>query len=197
VSVGDVLRENAPGNERLTSVLRSGALVDDDIVNDAVMQSMQDRAREKDVVILDGYPRTAQQSSLIARWPIGLRPLFALQFDVPYAVCTIKLSGRRTCSICNKGINVNGVDTLGFNLPPMVPEAGSCKVNCNPEEDWDKREDDTTDTIKLRMEIYHRETTPVLKYWKERGQLLRYVPYNGVKDIDVLKSLVEARLHCL
>ena len=197
MSVGDVLRENAAGNERLASVLRSGALVDDDIVNDAVMQSMQDRAREKDVVILDGYPRTAQQSSLVAKWPVGLRPMLALQFDVPYEVCTIKLLGRRTCSICNRSININRVDTLGFNLPPMVPEAGACEVNCSPEEDWSKREDDTTDTIKLRMEIYHKETTPVLQYWKERGQLLSYVPYNGVKDIDALKSLVDDRLHSL
>jgi adenylate kinase len=185
------------GNEHLTSILRSGALVDDALVNDVVMQSMKDRAREKDVVLLDGYPRTGPQSQLLAKWPVGLRPMLALHFDVPYAVCTAKLLGRRTCSICNKSINVKRVDTHGFNLPPMVPEAGACRVNCKPDEDWVNREDDTADTIKLRMKIYHKETTPVLRYWKERGQLLSYVPYNGVKDIDALKSLVEARFHSL
>ncbi len=197
MSVGDILRECAAGNKHLASVLRSGALVDDSLVNDTVMQSMEDRAREKNLVILDGYPRTGAQSYLLSKWPVALRPSMALQFDVPYEVCTIKLLGRRTCSICKKSINVNRVDTLGFDMPPMVPEAGACKVNCNPDLDWIKRDDDTTHTIKLRMEIYDKETTPVLHYWEEGGQLLSYVPYNGVKDIDELKSLVEARLNSL
>jgi adenylate kinase len=197
VSVGDILRENAAGNEHLASVLRSGALVDDALVNDAVMQNTENRAREKNLVILDGYPRTGPQSHLLAKWPVGLRPSLALQFDVPYDVCTIKLLGRRKCSICNKSINVNRVDVLGFDMPPMIPESGACEVNCNPDLDWNKRDDDTIDTIRLRMEIYHKETTPVLQYWKERRQLLSFVPYNGVKDIDKLKSLVEARLHLL
>ncbi len=197
MSVGDTLRENSARYEHLASVLRSGALVDDALVNDAVMQSMEDRARGKNLVILDGYPRTGAQTYLLSKWPVALRPSLALQFDVPHEVCTIKLLGRRKCSICKSSINVNRVNTLGFDMPPMIPEAGACKVDCNPDLDWDKRDDDTIHTIKLRMEIYDKETTPVLQYWKERKRLLSYVPYNGVKGIDELKSLVEARLHSL
>ena len=87
-SVGDILRENSATNKSLASVLRSGALVDDAIVNDAVVQSLKNRVgtnvnSRKDVVILDGYPRTYAQASLLSKWPDSLRPSLAIHFDVP------------------------------------------------------------------------------------------------------------------
>mmetsp|Transcript_24647 Transcript_24647/g.53168 ORF Transcript_24647/g.53168 Transcript_24647/m.53168 type:complete len:185 (-) Transcript_24647:1359-1913(-) len=178
--------------------MRSGALVDDALVNDAVIQSLENRAcakmktaGKKNVVILDGFPRNVLQSSLLEKWPDSLRPSLAIQFDVPDDICITKLLGRRKCSICNGSFNVNGVDTGGFDMPAIVPEAGVCKVNCNPDVDWEKRDDDTADTIQLRMGIYHKETKPLLKYWGERGQLLRFVPFKGVKDMDKLVSRVQ------
>lgn len=194
VSVGDILREN----REVSSILKSGSLVDDSIVNEAVINCLEgSRLREKQMVILDGYPRTGPQSQLLAQWPDNLRSSFAIQFDVPYEVCTIKLLGRRSCSICKKSINVNGVDILGFDMPPMLPDVASCDVRCNPDLYWNKRDDDTVDTIKLRMEIYDKETRPLLKYYESRKQLLRFFPYNGVKDMDTLVSYVETRLHIL
>lgn len=200
LSVGDVLRENAAANEHLSSILRSGALVDDALVNDAVILTLEKKASPTNgsvgnLVILDGFPRTDRQATLLAQtWPNNLRPAFAVQFDVPDHVCITKLLGRRKCSKCNGSFNVNGVDTGGFDMPPILPKAGACKVDCNPDVDWEKRDDDTAETIQLRMNIYHNETAPVLKYWEERDKLLRFVPYNGVKDMDKLLSLVKSRL---
>lgn len=191
VSVGDILRENG----EVSSTLKSGSLVCDSIVNETVKNCLEGSRQQ--MVILDGYPRTVPQSQLLAQWPDNLRPSFAIQFDVPYEVCTIKLLGRRSCSMCKKSINVNGVDTLGFDMPPMLPNVASCDVRCNPDLYWNKRDDDTVDTIKLRMEIYDKETRPLLKYFESREQLLRFVPYNGVKDMDTLVSYVETRLHIL
>mmetsp|Transcript_34293 Transcript_34293/g.82923 ORF Transcript_34293/g.82923 Transcript_34293/m.82923 type:complete len:243 (+) Transcript_34293:123-851(+) len=200
LSVGDILRESSAKNETLSSVMKSGSLVDDLLVNDAVIQSLENRVctklkngAGKNVVILDGFPRNYAQASLLAKWPVGLRPSLAVQFDVPDDICITKLLGRRKCSICNDSLNVNGVDIGGFDMPPILPEAGTCKVTCNPGVDWEKRDDDTADTIQVRMNIYHDETKPVLKYWEERGQLLRFVPFKGVKDMDELESLVESR----
>ena len=194
LSVGDILREQATTNKQLASVMSSGSLVDDALVNDAVVQSLQDRAGKKGIVILDGYPRNSEQASLLANWPTRLLPSFAIQFDVPDHVCITKILGRRKCTICNKSLNVNGVNTDGFNMPPMLPKEGDCKVQCNPDKDWQKRDDDTEETIKLRFEVYHNETKPVLQYWKEREQLVRFVPYNGVQDIDKLVKVVEPQL---
>jgi len=203
LSVGDILHENSAKNEQLGAVLRSGALVDDALVNNAVIQTLEDRSRTKekssdsklsnvgrDVIILDGFPRNYAQASLLAKWPDSLKPSLALQFDVPDEICITKLMGRRKCSICNGSFNINGVDTNGFDMPPILPEAGTCKVKCNRDTDWEKRDDDTAATIKFRMNIYHNETKPVLQYWEEREQLLRFVPYSGVKEMDKLVSLV-------
>mmetsp|Transcript_26553 Transcript_26553/g.56107 ORF Transcript_26553/g.56107 Transcript_26553/m.56107 type:complete len:239 (+) Transcript_26553:51-767(+) len=195
ISVGDILRESSATNKNLASILRSGVLVDDATVNDAVMHSLINRFRakeesRKDLVILDGYPRTSTQASLLSKWPAILRPSFAIHVDVPDDICTTKLLGRRKCSICNGSFNINEVDTDGFNMPPILPKA-PCKEMCDPDVHWEKRDDDTADTLKLRLEVYHKETKPVLKYWEERDQLLRFVPFNGVKDMGKLVSLVK------
>ncbi|KAL7553083.1 hypothetical protein ACHAWF_016345 [Thalassiosira exigua] len=196
LSVGDVLREQSAKDELLGEVLRSGALVDDALANDAVVRCLEDRSRAAssssagDVVVLDGFPRNYPQASLLSKWPTSLRPAFALQFDVPDDICITKLLGRRRCTICRGSFNVNGVDSDGFDMPPMLPKKGACEANCNRETDWEKRDDDTAETIAKRMEIYHQETKPVLNFWKDKG-LLRFVPYNGVKDMDRLVPTVE------
>jgi len=59
---------------------------------------------------------------------------------------------------------------------------------------WKKRDDDTIDTVQYRMDVYRRETEPVLQYWEEKGQLLRFIPYKGIKEIDNLVSLIETRI---
>lgn len=200
LSVGDILREQSATNESLGAVMRKGALVDDSLVNDAVTQHLENRAAPKlknagmkDVIILDGFPRNALQSSLLEKWPDSLRPSLAIQVDVPDDICIIKLLGRRKCSICNGSFNLNGVDTGGFDMPAILPKAGVCKVNCNPDVDWEKRDDDTADTIKSRMGVYHNETKPLLRFWKKRGQLLRFLPLKGVNDMDELLARVETQ----
>lgn len=83
VGVGDILREHSATNDKLASILRSGALVDDEIANDAVIQHLEGRAFANKLIVLDGYPRTSAQASLLSKWPVGLRPSLAIQFDVP------------------------------------------------------------------------------------------------------------------
>lgn len=200
VSVGDILRETSSRDKHIATILNSGALVDDVLVNGAVLQCLTDRiqANKNYHVILDGYPRTYRQASLLDKWPSELCPILAVQLDVPQHICIKKILGRRKCTLCNKSLNVNGVlDELGFDMPPMQPddEAAECRImNCNPDIHWKKRDDDTTDTIQVRMDVYHRETEPVLQYWEEKGKLLRFVPYKGVKEMDNLISLIETRI---
>lgn len=207
ISVGDILREESASRSELAKVLNSGALVDDTLVNDAVLRCLEERTKEYRIddasnrryhVILDGYPRTDRQASLLDKWPIDFYPKFALQLDVPERICITKILGRRKCILCSKSLNVNGVlDEFGFDMPPMLPydNAYECRtMHCNPDVHWKKRNDDTTDTIEYRMDVYRRETEPVLHYWEEKGKLLRFIPYKGIKEIDNIVSLIEARL---
>ena len=207
ISVGDILREESVSRSELAKVLNSGALVDDTLVNDAVLRCLEERTKEYRIddasnkryhVILDGYPRTDRQASLLDKWPIDLCPKFALQLDVPERICITKILGRRKCNLCKKSLNVNGVlDEFGFDMPPMLPDdnALECRtMNCNPDVDWKKRNDDTTDTIQYRMDVYRRQTEPVLQYWEEKGKLLRFIPFKGVQEIDNIVSLIETRI---
>ena len=87
-SVGDVLREHSLTDSTLAAVLQRGGLVDDTLVDETVMQNLKDRFTAKGsdddgMVILDGYPRTHAQAAFLARWPVGLRPSFAIHIDVP------------------------------------------------------------------------------------------------------------------
>jgi len=197
-SMGDLLREHSEKNQAVKETLQSGNLVDDGLVSDAVLQRLQQMlegtTRKDNVLILDGFPRNRTQTKIISKWPRELQQMMALHVDVPDHICIIKLLGRRKCVICTKSFNVNGVDSNGFYMPPILPVGGSCPVECSRDADWKKRDDDSEETIKKRMKVYHEQTEPVLQYWSERERLLSFVPYNGVCDIDAIFTKLDATL---
>lgn len=193
ISVGDVLREQSATNEKLSTIMKTGELVDDGIVNEAVIHGLKNRS-DKNVILLDGYPRNKAQTQLLQTWHHELQPSFALQIHLPGALCTQKILGRRKCLKCNKSFNVNGIDAGPYQMPPLLPEEGSCDVECNPDIDWEKREDDTEEIIKKRFDVYTSLTKPVLRYWRDEKKLIRFVPYKGIADFDKLLKLVQQRL---
>ena len=178
-------RDAAINNADLRQVLNSGGLVDDDLANGLVLDGLDQRQGRG--VVLDGFPRNRAQADLLSRCDTSVS--FALQFDVPDAVCTMKLLGRRQCSTCGGNFNVAKVERDGFVMPPMIP-TGDCCDSPN----WKKRGDDNRNTIRTRMNVYHEETKPVLEFWSEQNKLLRFVPYRGTQEMDRLEKLVTTRL---
>lgn len=197
LSVGDILREHSEQNANSTigramkETLRSGALADSSFANEAVLERLKRISHRNSVVILDGFPRNQEQAERLSKWPHQFQQIAALHFDVPDQICITKLLGRRKCSICKESFNVNGVDVDGFYMPPILPSYESCPKPCNQETDWKKREDDTEETIRKRMIVYHEQTEPVLRVWSERDRLYTFVPYKGVKDIDEMVNMVD------
>jgi len=208
LSVGDVLRDGAKRNETLQRVLTSGKLVEDEIVNEAVIESLQEQNLHqlkagsrndsdakvfndgREYVVLDGFPRTDSQTQLLSKWPSSLVPALAIHFDVPDDIVITKMLGRRKCTVCGGNFNVNGVDEDGWDMPPLLPKNG-CKVKCDWNTDWAKRDDDTADIIKERMQVFRQETEPVLESWSHKNCLLTFVPYMGVKEMDRLAVMLE------
>jgi len=197
LSVGDILREHSEQNANSTigramrETLRSGALADLSFVSDAVLERLKRISHRNSVVILDGFPRNQEQAEILSKWPDELQQIAALHFDVPDEICITKLLGRRKCSICKGSFNVHGVDVNGFYMPPILPSYESCPKQCDQETDWKKREDDTEETIRNRMRVYHEQTEPVLRFWSERDRLHTFVPYKGVKDIEEMVNVVD------
>ncbi len=165
ISTGDILRDavkkQTPLGLAAKAKMESGELVPDEVVCGIV----EERINEPDCqngFILDGFPRTITQAQFVDRMLATKgegRPL-VLNIEVSEEVLLKRLTGRWTCSVCGEIYNVY------FN-PPKV--AGIC------DRDGGKllrRADDTEATIRQRLEAYHKQTSPLIDYYRSQGVLL-------------------------
>lgn len=149
-----------------------GELVPDDIVLGAV----EERLRESDCAngfILDGFPRTLAQevalTSMLATMPMEIKTLVSL--NVPRDELVKRLSGRRTCRDCGASYHI----IFG---PPRNP--GICN-NCNGE--VFQRGDDQEDTVVARLEVYDRNTAPLIAAYRRAGVLREVDGVGGQEQI--------------
>lgn len=177
ISTGDILRKHrAEGTElgrRAEAIMAAGNLVDDatmlDIIRDRVSQP---DARQG--FILDGFPRTQAQAEGLNRLLADLgTPIDAVVlFDVSSNELVRRISGRRTCALCNKVFNI-------YSAPAPSP-AGDC-VPGSTEHQLFQRKDDDEGTVGARLRVYEDNTRPVLSYYSAAG-LLRTVSAEGALD---------------
>jgi adenylate kinase len=139
-----------------------------------------DEPDAKDGFILDGFPRTLPQAQALENALSELaRPLSAvLKFMISDEVAVKRLAGRRSCRRCQRSYNVE------FH-PSRTEDV--CDV-CGGE--LVQRGDDTEDTVRKRLEVYHRSTEPLEFFFWERG-LLRQVDADGTED-EVTERAVHA-----
>jgi adenylate kinase len=156
IATGDMLREMAqtetePG-ERVKRYMSKGELVPDAIVT----QILSDRLANDDCkqgFILDGYPRTIEQAEALEK----IATIDAvIQLVVPEWITVERLSSRRICKNCGAVYN------LRF-LKPKTP--GVCD-KCGG--DLYQRSDDTPKVIRERLEVYEKQTEPILHHYSDR-----------------------------
>jgi adenylate kinase len=174
ISTGDILRkhrkEGTELGKRADAIMAKGLLVDDA----TMLEIIRDRIAQPDAragFILDGFPRTQPQAEGLATLTRELgTPLDAVVlFEVGAAELVRRISGRRTCSLCNKVFNI-------YSAPPAVP-AIDCAPGSN-EHQLFQRKDDEEDTVKARLRVYEESTRPVLSYYSDAG-LLRTISAEG------------------
>jgi adenylate kinase len=183
IATGDIFRaEIAAGTElgrRAQEYVDRGDYVPDGITTAMVLGRLeQPDAREG--FILDGYPRTVRQARDLedALAETG-RPLSAvLNFKISDEVAVKRLMGRVVCPNCHRTYNIE------FK-PPRVE--GICDV-CGHR--LTSRVDDDEETIRRRLDVYHRETQPLVLYFFERG-LLRDIDAEAPEEV-VAHRTVEA-----
>ncbi len=186
ISTGDILRKHrSEGTElgkRADAIMAKGLLVDDatmlEIIRDRVTQ-----ADAQDGFILDGFPRTQPQAEGLAALMTELgTPLDAVVlFEVGDEELVRRISGRRTCSLCNKVFNI-------YTAPPSSP-ATDC-VEGSSEHQLFQRKDDEEATVKERLRVYEEKTQPVVSYYSGTG-LLRTVSAEGALD-EITQRLLAA-----
>jgi len=189
ISTGDILRkhrkEGTELGKRADAIMAKGLLVDDatmlDIIRDRVAQPDAQKG-----FILDGFPRTQTQAEALTKLMNDLgTPLDAVVlFEVGAQELVRRISGRRTCSLCNKVFNIH-------TAPPPSP-ATDC-VPGSAEHQLFQRKDDEEATVAERLRVYAQQTQPVLSYYSD-AHLLRTVRAEGAlaeitqRLLDVLGS---------
>ena len=186
ISTGDILRahrkEGTELGKRADAIMAKGLLVDDatmlDIIRDRVAQ-----ADARNGFILDGFPRTQTQAEGLTKLMTELdTPIDAVVlFDVSAEELVRRISGRRTCSLCNKVFNIH-------TAPPASP-ATDC-VPDSTEHQLFQRKDDEEATVAERLRVYAQQTQPVLSYYSDAG-LLRTVRAEGALE-EITQRLRDA-----
>ena len=184
ISTGDILRAAvAAGTElgkQAEAAMKAGNLVTDDLI----MGIMEERLQQPDCrqgYLLDGFPRTLPQAEALKLLleKLGQKLDCALELDIPREVIIDRLTTRRTCTNCGAIYNVK-------SKPPAVE--GVCDV-CGGTEIV-QRDDETEEAIENRLEVYNRETAPLVDFYRKEGLLV------SVKssDIEPVMAAIKSRL---
>ena len=155
--------------------IASGKLVDDATVSRILAERLPLQP-----YLLDGFPRTLNQVTLMEReWSIPSIKA-AISLEVPRQVCLKKLLGRRVCTVCDMSWNVADVQHDQFDLPVSLPE--NCS-RCSPSDDWMQRLDDEPTIVNERLDTFYERTVPILEHYEQKRMLLRFSPYLGYRDM--------------
>lgn len=176
ISTGDMLRAAVTAGSRFgqqaKEIMDAGNLVSDDIVLGIISERLSEPDAQ-DGFILDGFPRTEKQaldlSDLLDQ--LGTPLDAAVLMDVDFDVLVKRLTGRRTCSLTGKLLNVY--------FSPQE-ELDRCT---NAGGELVQREDDNEETIKNRLDVYNRQTAPLIDYYKKRGRLKTVDANGGIDDV--------------
>lgn len=179
VSTGDILRkavsDRTPLGRRASEYIDKGELVPDALMIDLAGERL---AREdcRRGFILDGFPRTVAQAegleSLLRK--LGSALDCALSIRVPREVIVQRLAGRRTCRGCGSLYHAL------FSPPRRNGVCDRCQGEIY------QREDDREETVAARLEVYERQTAPLIDYYRKK---------NLLKEIGGVGSVEEVRAH--
>jgi adenylate kinase len=165
IGTGDLLRKHKEEETELgreaASYMNNGDLVPDQLVIRMILEEIEEKGR--DGFLLDGYPRSVGQAEALddALDENGRRLTAALMIAVDDDTVIKRLSGRRQC----KHGHVYHVD---LNPPKLE---GMCELDNTR---LYQREDDKPETIRKRLDTYHKKTEPLIDYYEQRALLRRF-----------------------
>ena len=189
ISTGDMVREEIKKQTDLGRKIREysdrGALVPDEII----IKLLAERLKKPDCAkgfILDGFPRTINQAEALEK--IAKIDL-VINLNVPDDVIITRLSNRLICSKCG----------AIYNLLTLKPKKEGICDECGGK--LYQREDDRPEVIKERLNVYRKQTEPLIEYYSKKG-LLRNISCNNImtppevmveKIIEIIKETEEKK----
>ncbi len=188
ISTGDMLRAHVKAGTELgmaaKKIMDAGGLVSDDIIIGMVKERLKEDDCKKGY-LFDGFPRTIPQAEAMKQAGVPIDAV--VEIDVPDEEIIKRMSGRRVHVASGRTYHVV------FN-PPKV--AGKDDVTG---EDLIQRDDDKEETVKKRLDVYHAQTEPLVKYYSDwgasgQGGAPKYIKVSGVGSVDSITSAVFAGL---
>jgi len=176
VSTGDMLREAVSKGTRFglkaKAVMDAGNLVPDELVLGIISERLSLPDAEKGF-ILDGFPRTTQQALDLEDLldELGAPLDTAVLMDVDFDILMKRLTGRRTCSLTGKLLNV---------YYSTQDELDECT---NAGGELTQRVDDNEDTIGNRLDVYRENTEPLVDFYKQRNKLTTIEAVGAIDEV--------------
>ncbi|MGI5137672.1 MULTISPECIES: adenylate kinase [unclassified Streptomyces] len=192
ISTGDLFRANISQQTELGKLAKSfmdkGELVPDEVTIGMAKDRME-QPDAKNGFLLDGFPRNVQQAEALDDMlkSEGMKLDAVLDLEVPEEEVVKRIAGRRVCR--NEPSHV-------FHESYKPPkQAGLCDV-CGGE--LYQRDDDSEETVRKRLEVYHQQTEPIIDYYKAQGLVATISALGKVEEVtrramEALKQKVDAK----
>lgn len=185
ISTGDMLREEINKGSTLglevKGLLAEGKLVSDEIVSKLIENKLASE-QCKNGAILDGYPRTKNQANVLSEIleKIGKKVDAAIELDVADEIIIERIINRQICSnkLCGAIYNTK------FNPSKVAGVCDKCgsKLMTRP--------DDNRETVQNRLDVYHKESADIIKFYDDVGVLFTVRPDETTSPKDVVSEIV-------
>jgi len=176
ISMGDLLRAESECQTRrgriIKSIMRAGKFVPVEITNEIIKEGLSE-PKTKRGFIIDGYPRQIAQAKFLGQLVPDVR---AILIKISDKEAKKRIAGRRICEKCEENYNL-------ISKPPK--KRGTCDL-CGGR--LIQRHDDRPKIVARRLKLFHKETEPVLNYFRRQNKLIEI---DGEKSIaDVARELL-------
>ena len=167
ISTGDMFREEVKtGTElgkKFDEYMQKGVLIPDELIMD-ILKNRLARDDCKKGFILDGFPRTIEQADALGRiTDIDV----VVNLNLSDEILIKKIAARRVCRKCGNIYNVVHIKEGELDMPPLLPKVEGVCDKCGGE--LYQRKDDKEDVVRDRLEVYKKETAPLIEYYQEKG----------------------------
>jgi len=164
ISTGEILRAAVTAGTELGSTAKRYMDAGDLLPDQVVVGIIRERLAQPDAArgfMLDGFPRTLEQAGELDDMleQAGRAITVVLLIDVPEEELVQRLAGRRACRDCGRGYNVV------FDPPKTEGVCDACGGELF------QRDDDNEETVRNRLEVYARQTEPLIGYYRDKGVL--------------------------
>lgn len=196
LSTGDLLRVEIKSGSKLgqeiDALISKGSLVSDELIIRLVDEKLNSIGSSKPF-ILDGFPRTLIQAHKLDEMlnDRGITNTVVIYLDIDIDTALKRVLGRTSCPKCKRSYNIYSEELKPIH-DNICDDCGTI---------LERRSDDTEETFKVRFNTYLENTSPIIKYYEDKGMLVKVSAtqplneiYNSVvKEVETLTKIKEAK----